>query len=266
MFTATLRGMVAHKLRLVLTTASIALGVAFLAGTLILTDTMALAFDPAVRQGLRRHRRRRPHRGLLRPVRGRRHQPGTDRGLGPRRRSRPSTASAPPRAASPATRCSPTTTARPILTNGGAPTLGYSMAADETLRGDVDVLTGHAPARRRTRSPSTPPSAEEHHIALGSHIKVLFHGPTREFTVVGTVGFGGEKNLGGTTSAYFDTATAQKVLGHPRLVRRDRRAGRRRRQPRRARQAARRRGAGRHRGGHRGARRQGELRRGRART
>ena len=40
MLTATLRRMLAHKLRLVLTTASIALGVAFLAGTLILTDTM----------------------------------------------------------------------------------------------------------------------------------------------------------------------------------------------------------------------------------
>src|SRR4249920_2908860 len=44
MFTATLRGMLAHKLRLILTTASIALGVAFLAGTLVLTDTMNLAF------------------------------------------------------------------------------------------------------------------------------------------------------------------------------------------------------------------------------
>ncbi|MGH8939086.1 MAG: ABC transporter permease, partial [Actinomycetes bacterium] len=45
MFIATLRGMLAHKLRLVLTTASIALGVAFLAGTLMLTDTMKLAFE-----------------------------------------------------------------------------------------------------------------------------------------------------------------------------------------------------------------------------
>ena len=45
MLTATLRGMLAHKLRLVLTTASIALGVAFLAGTLVLTDTMGLAFE-----------------------------------------------------------------------------------------------------------------------------------------------------------------------------------------------------------------------------
>ena len=45
MLTATLRAMIAHKLRLVLTTASIALGVAFLAGTLVLTDTMGLAFE-----------------------------------------------------------------------------------------------------------------------------------------------------------------------------------------------------------------------------
>ena len=33
--------------------------------------------------------------------------------------------------------------------------------------------------------------------------------------MVGTVGFGGEKDLGGTTSAYFDVATAQEVLGTP---------------------------------------------------
>ena len=45
MLKSTFRGMIAHKLRLVLTTASIALGVAFLAGTLILTDTMNLAFE-----------------------------------------------------------------------------------------------------------------------------------------------------------------------------------------------------------------------------
>ena len=45
MLTATFRSMVAHKLRLVLTTASIALGVALLSGTLILTNTMGTAFD-----------------------------------------------------------------------------------------------------------------------------------------------------------------------------------------------------------------------------
>src|SRR4051794_29497557 len=45
MITATLRGLVSHRLRLALTMAAVALGVAFLAGTLILTDTIKLAFD-----------------------------------------------------------------------------------------------------------------------------------------------------------------------------------------------------------------------------
>src|SRR4029079_2797654 len=101
-----------------------------------------------------------------------------------------------------------------IITKGGAPTTGYSMPADEGLRGDVELLSGSAP--------TGPPhvtidatSAEGRHMARGSTIKVLFQGPPQKFTVVGTVGFGGEKNLGGTTSAYFDTATAQRMLGTP---------------------------------------------------
>ena len=103
---------------------------------------------------------------------------------------------------------------RAILTKGGAPTQGYSMAADEQLRGDVELLSGTAPETGHEVAIDAT-SAEEHDIALGSTIKVLFQGPTQEFTVVGTVGFGGEKNLGGTTSAYFDTETAQRVLGSP---------------------------------------------------
>src|SRR3954449_4850536 len=45
MFLATVRGMLAHKLRVVLTTVSITLGVAFLAGTLRRTVAMNTAFD-----------------------------------------------------------------------------------------------------------------------------------------------------------------------------------------------------------------------------
>ena len=44
MLTATVRSMLAHKVRMLLTTASIALGVSLLAGTLILTNTMGIAF------------------------------------------------------------------------------------------------------------------------------------------------------------------------------------------------------------------------------
>ncbi len=213
MFTATLRGMLAHKVRLALTVASIALGVAFLAGTLVLTDTMRLAFDQlfgkvsagtsaVVRteaaysqtEGISTSRAPIPASVLqqVRTVDGVRAAEGavsgyallTDNG------------------------------GKAILTSGGAPTMGYSLAADPALRGDVKLLSGNAPSGSRQVAIDAT-SAEEHGIALGSTIKVLFEGPAQDFTVVGTVGFGKEKNLGGTTGAYFDTATAQQVLGAP---------------------------------------------------
>src|SRR5580700_2293104 len=41
----TLRGLLAHKLRLVLTALAIVLGVTFIAGTFVLTDTLHTTFD-----------------------------------------------------------------------------------------------------------------------------------------------------------------------------------------------------------------------------
>jgi putative ABC transport system permease protein len=213
MFASTLRGMVSHKVRLLLTTASIALGVAFLAGTLILTDTMSLAFtqlfgkigagtdavvrteasyDQAEGVGLSRAPIAASVLDQVKAVDGVRTAEGSVTGYALLTDGE----------------------GKAVLTKGGAPTQGYSMADDATLRGDVDLATGHAP-RGPHQVVIDATSAETHHIALGSDINILFRGPTRRFTVVGTVEFGGEKNLGGTTSAYFDTATAQKVLGSP---------------------------------------------------
>jgi putative ABC transport system permease protein len=205
--------MIAHKLRLVLTTASIALGVAFLAGTLVLTDTMGLAFqqlfgkvsagtDAVVRaeaaytksEGISTSRAPIPASVLdaVANVDGVRAAEGSVSGYA----------------------LLTDDDGKAIVTQGGAPTMGYSMPADEKLRGDVDLLSGSAPNGPGEVAVDAT-SAEENGLELGSTIKVLFQGPTREFTVVGTVGFGGEKDLGGTTSAYFDTATAQNVLGQP---------------------------------------------------
>jgi putative ABC transport system permease protein len=213
MFASTLRGMVAHKMRLVLTTASIALGVAFLAGTLILTDTMSLAFtqlfgkigagtDAVVRTeaaykqaegaGLSRAPIAASVLDQVKAVDGVRVAEGSVTGYA----------------------LLTDTEGKAVLTSGGAPTQGYSLPRDVTLRGDVNLSSGHAP-RGPHQVVIDATSAEKHDIALGSDINILFRGPTKEFTVVGTVEFGGEKNLGGTTSAYFDTATAQKVLGSP---------------------------------------------------
>jgi putative ABC transport system permease protein len=212
MLTSTLRSMLAHKARLVLTTVSIALGVALLSGTLILTNTMGIAFDMlfgkigsgtdavvrteapyAATEGVGTNRGPIAASVLekVRQVEGVRTAEGSVSGYA----------------------LLTDTEGRAVTTNGGAPTNGYSMPTDETLRGDVEILDGRAPEGPREVAIDAT-SAEEHDIAVGSTISVLFYGPTREFTVVGTVGFGdGITDLGGTTSAYFDTRTAQRVLG-----------------------------------------------------
>ena len=213
MFTATIRGMLAHKLRLALTTASIALGVAFLAGTLILTDTMKVAFeqlfgkvtagtDAVVRQeaafeqssgvGLSRAPIDAGVLDTVRSVAGVRAAEGSITGYA----------------------LLTDTEGQAITTAGGAPTMGYNLPDDEELRGETVIRSGHAP-RGPHQVAIDASSAEDHDIALGSTIKVLFRGPTQEFTVVGTVGFGDSKDLGGTTAAYFDTDTAAQVLGQP---------------------------------------------------
>jgi putative ABC transport system permease protein len=214
MLTASFRSLVAHKLRLLLTMASIALGIALLSGTLVLTNTMGIAFDQlfgkigsgtdvvvrteapfSASDGVGTTRGPIDAKVLdqVRSVDGVRAAEGSVQGYA----------------------LLTDNDGHAITTNGGAPTNGYSMPADEKLRGDVELLSGHAPENgHQVVIDGT--SAKDHDIAVGSTIKVLFQGPTREFTVVGTVGFGdGITDLGGTTSAYFDTTTAQQVLGTP---------------------------------------------------
>jgi putative ABC transport system permease protein len=214
MFTATLRSMLAHKVRVLLTTASIALGVALLAGTLILTNTMGIAFDMLfgkIGSGTDAVVRTEAPFTQSQGV-------GTDRGpidaaVLDQVRQVPGVRTAEGSVQGYALLTD--TDGHAITTNGGAPTNGYSMPDDAELRGDVELLSGHAPAGPHDVVIDAT-SAEDHDIALGSDIEVLFQGPAQEFTVVGTVGYGdGIKDLGGTTSAYFDPATAQQVLGTP---------------------------------------------------
>jgi len=213
MFTATLRGMLAHKLRLLLTTASIALGVAFLAGTLMLTDTMHAAFtqlmggvsagtDTVVRQ-----------ESAFTSVSGAgtAHAPLPESVL---EQVREVDGVAVAEGAVSGYALLLDTSGKAVLASGGAPTMGYSMTADAALRGDVQVRSGRAPSGPGEVAIDAS-SAADHSIALGSEIGILFRGPSETFTVVGTVGFGGQDDLGGTTSGYFDVPTAQRVLGAP---------------------------------------------------
>lgn len=51
MFKVTLKGLLSHRVRLLLTTLSVVLGVAFVSGTYVLTDSMSRVFDDLVRGG-----------------------------------------------------------------------------------------------------------------------------------------------------------------------------------------------------------------------
>src|SRR4028118_985183 len=51
-------------------------------------------------------------------------------------------------------------------------------------------------------------------LELGSETRILFQGPARTFTVVGIVGYGDQDDLGGSTAAYFEFETAQRLLGN----------------------------------------------------
>ena len=134
MVVTALKGMLAHKLRMFLTGTSIALGVAFLAGTLMLTDSMQRAFDE-----------------LFGDV-------NASSDVVVRAESEVEVAGSDERPTMPAAVLDKIgdvdgvaaatghvsgyalltdNDGKAIVTNGGAPTLGYSMPADEGLRGDV---------------------------------------------------------------------------------------------------------------------------------
>jgi putative ABC transport system permease protein len=210
MLSATIKGMLAHKLRLVLTATSIALGVAFLAGTLMLNDSMQRAFDDvfgsinsgtdvAVRADAGDVKTDNPDdsrppipASVLPLVQG---MDGVSEAEGSVRGYALLTGS----------------DGKPIQPQG-APTLGGNLATDQALRGDITLRTGRAPTRPGEVAIDAS-SAKKGHLAVGSTTKILFRGAPETFTVVGTVQYAGEDDLGGSTSAYFDLGTAQRVLG-----------------------------------------------------
>src|SRR3954469_2400480 len=210
MFGATIKGMLAHKLRLFLTATSIALGVAFLAGTLMLNDSMQRAFDDvfgsvnsgtdvAVRAEAGAVKTEDPDDSrpplpakvinVVRGVDGVAVAEGSVRGYALLTDSH----------------------GKPIQPQG-APTLGGNLASDPGMRGDITLRTGRAPQRPGEVAIDAS-SAKNGDLAVGSTTRILFRGAPEKYTVVGTVGYAGEDDLGGSTSAYFDLATAQRVLG-----------------------------------------------------
>jgi putative ABC transport system permease protein len=210
MFKVTIKGLLAHKLRLALTAIAIVLGVTFIAGTFVLTDTLHETFttlfstiyrniDFQVRgvaqfsnTGANAVRNPIPE-SLLPAVQG---VPGVETAAGS--------------VGGYAQFVSPEGKA---ISTGGAPTLGISFTPDKRIS-VLHIVQGGPPTTREDVVMDAG-TAAKYHFHVGEQVRVLLSGPSRTFDITGIARFGTADNLAGATLAAFWLPTAQQVLGKP---------------------------------------------------
>ena len=210
-----LRSLLSHKVRLLASALAVTIGVAFMAGTLVLSDTIQQTFD-----------------GLFANV-----YQGTDAVVrsssavgvdgGPSMRvgvpdSLLATVGATPGVAAAAG--STQGYAQLIGHDGkaigdpnrGAPTLGFSWVTNPTLN-PFHIAGGRAPARAGEVAIDRQ-SADEYGFTVGRSVDVLTNAGRRTERVVGIATFGRQDSLLGATVALFDPATAAQLMGRPGYV------------------------------------------------
>ncbi len=206
-----LQGLLAHKLRLALTALAIVLGVTFISGTFVLTDTLhhtfttlfgriyqnvdfevrgTAAFSSSTNGGTGAIRKPVPQ-SLARTVR---HVPGVAYAQG--------TVAGYAQVVAPDGKA---------ISNGGAPTLGLSYEPNPQLS-PLHLSQGAAPTSPHDVVIDAG-TAQQNHFAVGDRVRVLLAGPPQTFTISGIVRFGTANNLAGATIAAFDLPTAQALFG-----------------------------------------------------
>jgi putative ABC transport system permease protein len=208
---ATWKSLLAKKLRLVLTALSIVLGVGFVAGTFVLTDTMNAAFDELFTQtattsdlvvrnenafensmagGGGAPEREPLDAALLETVQG---VPGVEVAVGD--------VSGLGSVVDPAT--------GEVIGGMGPPTLVISW--NELAEGVLNVREG-APPTAPGQVAIDAATAERYDLSVGQDLSVIATSGADEFEIVGIMSFGETDNLAGATLTIFQTSTAQRIL------------------------------------------------------
>ncbi len=203
-----MKGLLAHKLRLVLTGLAIVLGVTFIAGTFVLTDTLHNTFNTLFGN---------IYQNVDFQVRGVA-QLGTNGGTATRNpvpsslvgsiRAVPGVQAAEGSVQGYAQYIAPDGKA---VSTGGAPTLGISFDPNQQISA-LRIVQGS--------QPTTPNdvvmdlgTAQKYNFHVGERVRILLRGPTRAFTITGIARFGTVDNLAGATLAAFQIPTAQALFG-----------------------------------------------------
>ena len=206
MIRATFKSLAARKLRLLLSSLSIVLGVSFVAGAFVLTDSLGKVFDNLfstvnahVAVDVRGAKVTTGDQGdvrtllpgslvdTVRNVDGVKEAQGQVRGIAQLVNKQGK-----------------------VVGTGGAPTFGFNWY-DSKLLNSGQVTQGRAP---------TGPDeiaingglADRSSYKIGDKAPVLTDSPLKTYTIVGIVTFDGKKSFAGETDVFFDTATAQQVL------------------------------------------------------
>jgi putative ABC transport system permease protein len=204
MFSLVLRGFAQRKVRVLLTGIAIALGVALMAGTYILTDTINHAFSEVFAASYANKAVVvTPKEALGRGTRSQAAQ--IDEATLARVRSVPGVAAA---SGGVQTRATLLTGADKRLTSGAAPSLisalqpprfeAFSAAKGHLPKGPGEVAIDQSTAKRK-------------HLKIGQQIVIAGRSPARTYTLSGIAKFAGSESFGGTSVALLTTAQAQYV-------------------------------------------------------
>jgi len=209
MWRPTIQGLLAHKLRLALTALAIVLGVTFVTGTLVLTDTLHNTFTTLFG---------RIYQNVDFEVRGVAAFSNSGNGGAVRKpipeslvakvQGVPGVAVAEGNVSGYAQFVAPDGKA---ISTGGAPTIGLSFDPNTQLSA-LHLVDGTRPSSSGGLVMDAG-TAQKYHFAVGDHVRVLLAGPPRTFTITGIAQFGTANNLAGATIAAFNLPTAQHLFG-----------------------------------------------------
>ncbi len=211
MLRATFKSLRARKLRLLLSAASIVLGVSFVAGAFVLTDSLGRVFDDLFAT---------TNRNVAVDVSPKTISSNTGNGFGGGKVlpadlvDKISTLDGVDAVSGSVAGSAQLVNKKgKVVTTGGAPTLAFNWTESNRLR-TGKISEGTAP-QNGDEIAINRSMAEKAGYRVGDVAPVLTDAPLKPYTIAGIVEYDGKGSLAGETTIFFDTATAQRVLDVP---------------------------------------------------